>query len=70
MLRQNLADYVETAFAKVADGKARRSAAFQRVAQDAAMQAWERKCIAVTGACVLVSLFAEWKSPAMQQLAD
>jgi hypothetical protein len=39
MLRQNLADYVETAFAKVADGKTRRSAAFQRVAQGAAMQA-------------------------------
>ena len=70
LLRENLADYVETAFAKVADGKARPSPAFQRVTQGAAMQAWERDRTAVTGADVLVSLFAEWNSPAMQQLAE
>ncbi len=70
VLRQNLTDYVETAFAKVSDGKARPSPAFQRVTQGAAMQAWERDRTAVTGADVLVSLFAEWNSPAMQQLAE
>ena len=33
------------------------------------MEAWEEGRSAVTGADVLVHLFAEWKSPAMQRLA-
>lgn len=70
-LRESLARYVETAFGKLTNGgaDAKPTAAFQRVTRGAAMGAWEAGRMAVTGADVLVGLFAEWKSPAMQQLA-
>jgi len=71
VLRDELDRYVDTAFEKPAKGTvdAKPSAAFLRVTQRAAMEAWEESRSAVTGADVLVHLFAEWNSPAMQRLA-
>lgn len=67
-LRDELGRYVDAAFEKQA-ADAKPTAAFRRVAHRAAMEAWEEGRGAVTGADVLVHLFAEWKSPAMQRLA-
>ena len=71
VLRDELNRYFDTTFEKPAKGPAdaKRTAAFEGVAQSAAMEAWEEGRGAVTGADVLVHLFAKWKSPAMQRLA-
>jgi ATP-dependent Lon protease len=70
VLRDDLTRYVDATFEKQAAGPtgAKPSAAFLRVSESAAMEAWEEGRKAVTGADVLIHLFAEWKSPAVQQL--
>src|SRR5262249_13705811 len=61
VLRDDLGRYVDTAFEKQDTADAKPTAAVRRVQHRAVMEAWEAGRSAVTGADVLVHLFAEWQ---------
>lgn len=72
-LRRNLVGYIDTGLTRLLterEAVPQPTAAFQRVTQRAGMQAWERQRPATTGADVLVALFTEWQSPAVQMLVQ
>ena len=73
ILRESLIGYIDTGLKHLATDRETDpapSAAFQRVTQRAGMQAWEMHCATTSGAEMLVALFAEWKSPAVQVLVQ
>ncbi len=72
-LRSNLVGYIDTGLTRLLTGRKdapQPTAAFQRVTQRAGMQAWELQRAATTGADILVALFTEWQSPAVQMLVQ
>jgi ATP-dependent Lon protease len=73
VLQQSLTGYIDTGLGHLLTEREpdpQPTAAFQRVTQSAGMQAWERQRTTTTGADILVALFAEWKSPAVQMLVQ
>jgi hypothetical protein len=66
-LRENLAGYIDNELKNlvIEGGESRPTAGFQRTVQErAVLQAQESARDRVTGASVLVAIFAEWESPA------
>jgi ATP-dependent Lon protease len=73
VLREGLIGYIDTGLKHLSTERATdpvTSAAFQRVIQRAGMQAWEMRAASTSGAEILVVLFGEWKSPAVQVLVQ
>ena len=73
VLKESLIGYIDTGLNHLLtaqESDPQPSTALQRVTQGAEMQAWEMRCSTTTAAEVLVALFAEWKSPAVQVLVQ